>query len=211
MKKWFVGSLVSVMTLAAVATAIAQESGQVFFRGGAGILTGGDRGNEAFTDARGATRRNDSDTGFSVGAGIDHTLFKDPWFGNTVLAQIMLDYAQFSRERVTRPTGVLGLATNPSKVTVNELAVVAAPKYRIDMGQVRPWIIPVGLEFLVISPPSNDTNYLDLGLNFGAGIEYRLIKEISVGLDFRYHFSFNTTNARSVDFVTTGVYIGFNY
>ncbi len=81
----------------------------------------------------------------------------------------------------------------------------------IDLGKWRPWIIPVGLEWQVISPPSNDSTYLDIGMHFGTGIEYRIIDQISIGIDLRYHWSSKSTNAGAVSFLTTGGYIGFNF
>ena len=205
-----VTSVLSVLLTVNVASA--ELGGQVFFRGGFASLVGGDRGGEVFTDTLGATgRTNDKKGKFSLGFGIDHLLFKDPWFGNSVLAEIMLDYAQISREKVVQTTGALLGQTNISRVTVSELAVVAAAKYRIEMGQLRPWIIPFGLEFQVISPPSDDSTYLDYGLSFGAGIDYMITKEISIGLDLRYHWSAETTNAGAVSFLTGGLYLGLNF
>lgn len=201
--------IVSILSPWMVSVTSAEEmKGQIFFRGGAAILTDS-RQRQLFTDALGTGGRlNNGDKGFSVGAGIDHVLFKDPWFKNPLLGEIMLDYAQFSRKQVTQSGGLTGRL---SKVTVNELAVVAAPKYMIELGKWRPWIIPVGLEWQVISPPSDDTTYLDIGMHFGTGIEYRIIDQISIGIDLRYHWSANSTNAGAVSFLTTGGYIGFNF
>ena len=205
-----VTSVLCVLLMVNVASA--ELGGQVFFRAGFASLVGGDRGGEVFTDTNGAAgRTNDKKTGFSVGAGFDLPLFQDPWWGNTVLAEILIDYAQFSREKVVQTTGALLGQTNITRVTVNEVSMGAAPKYRIELGQWRPWIIPIGLEWQVISPPSNNTSYLDVGATFGAGIDYRIIKEISVGLDLRYHWSSKTTNAGAVSFITSGLYLGFNF
>ena len=50
-----------------------------------------------------------------------------------------------------------------------------APKLKFnDESKVRPWVIPIGQDFRVISPPSNQTQYLDIGMMFGAGIEYQV-------------------------------------
>jgi len=35
-------------------------------------------------------------------------------------------------------------------------------------------MIPIGLNFCVISPPSNQTQYLDIGVLFGTGFEYQV-------------------------------------
>jgi hypothetical protein len=43
-------------------------------------------------------------------------------------------------------------------------------------------VIPIGLDFHVISPPSNQTQYVDIGVQFGAGFEYQVWKTCKVGL-----------------------------
>jgi opacity protein-like surface antigen len=211
---------VAALLLVGQARSWAQESvpvsgklgGQLFFRGGAAFLTGGGRGGEVFTDAAGfGGLTNDETVGFSAGFGLDIPLMKDPWFGNTILGEVLLDYGQFSRKRVWQTTSLLAGTPTLSDVTVNQLAIVGAPKYRIDMGQLRPWVIPVGMAFLVNSPPTNDTTYLDLGLHFGVGVDYLLTEDISIGIDWRYNLNFNFTNSSSGDFMTTGLYVGFNF
>ncbi len=215
MKKRLCAFLVSLMTfgvvwMASAAWAAEELGGQVFFRGGASILTRTDRGSEVFTDTNGAGGRfNDSSTGFSVGAGFDLPLFKDPWFNNTVLADILLDYAQFSRKKVVQATSVLLGAPQTSEVTVNALAISAAPKYRFELGRLRPWIIPVGLGIRTISPPNDNTEHLSVGLHFAGGIEYRIIQPISIGLDVRYNQ--NLSAQQPVNWISTGMYIGFNF
>src|SRR5207302_9587199 len=94
MKNWHATSLVGAFVLAAAAPASAELGGQVFFRGGVAMLVGGNRGGEVFTDVNGATGlRNDDTTGIAMGFGLDLPLLKDPWFGNTLLAEIVVDYA----------------------------------------------------------------------------------------------------------------------
>lgn len=217
MEKRLCAFLVSLMTFGVVwmtsaAWAAEELGGQVFFRGGASILTREDRGDEVFTDTRGAAGRlNDSNTGLSIGAGFNLPLFKDPLIDsrNTVLAEILLDYAQFSRERVVQTTSAVLGAPRISEVTVNALAISAAPKYRFELGRLRPWIIPIGLGIRTISPPNNNTEHLSVGLHFAGGIEYRIIQPISIGLDVRYNQ--NLSAQQPVNWISTGMYIGFNF
>ena len=76
-----------------------------------------------------------------------------------------------------------------------QLTVSASPKIKFMEGsKLRPWIIPVGLDFRVISPPSETSNYLDIGAQFAAGADYELIPGIKVGADFRYHIAAGLTN-----------------
>lgn len=48
-----------------------------------------------------------------------------------------------------------------------------------EESQVRPWVIPTGLGFCVISQPSNQPLYLDIGLLFGARFEYQILSSNS--------------------------------
>ena len=62
------------------------------------------------------------------------------------------------------------------------LAVDIAPKLKFNEGsKIRPWVIPPGLDFQVISPPSNQTQYLNIGVQFGTGFEYEVRKTFQGG------------------------------
>jgi hypothetical protein len=74
----------------------------------------------------------------------------------------------------------------------------------------QPWIIPVGLDFHVISPPSNQTQYLDIGVQFGAGVEYRIWKELWLGMDARYHLASGATNTVN-NYGTAGAYVAIGF
>jgi hypothetical protein len=212
MKNWFAGFFASGFVLVAAAPAYADLGGQVFFRGGVAMLVGGDRGGEVFTDVNGAAGlRNDDKTGMSMGFGFSLPLLKDPWFGNTLLAEVLIDYAQFSRKQVVQTTSALLGGTNTSNVSVSQIAIVAAPKYRFELGRVRPWLVPIGMEFIVNSPPSNDTTYQTPAVHFAAGIEYRLFDPLSVGVDARYNLGFGLAHVREDNSFTAGGYLGFNF
>jgi len=75
----------------------------------------------------------------------------------------------------------------------------------------RPWVIPVGLELNVISPPSDAITVLNPGLGFGAGADYNLWKDIHIGADARYHLSLDDVDGVDTDGVTAGGYIGFGF
>ena len=56
------------------------------------------------------------------------------------------------------------------------VTVSASPKIKFMEGsKLRPWIIPAGFDIHVISPPSGSTNYLDVGVQSGAGVDYELL------------------------------------
>jgi hypothetical protein len=68
----------------------------------------------------------------------------------------------------------------------------------------------VGLAFLVNSPPSNDTTYLDVGLHFAGGLDFVLIDEISLGVDVRYTYAFDQSNTGN-SYLSVGGYAGINF
>jgi opacity protein-like surface antigen len=187
-----------------------QLGAQVFFRFGGGFIMGEARGNGDYTDARAARGlANDGKSGFAMGFGLHLPLMKDPIFENTVCGEVLIDYAQFSQKNVVPVTSALFQAPFVNDVRVNQLAVVGSPKYRIDsLGSLRPWVIPVGMAFLVNSPPSDNSSYIDVGLHFGVGVDYRITKSVSLGVDCRYNL--NLTR-EGVSWLTTAAYLGFDF
>ncbi len=200
----------------------------VFFRGGFAGLNS-TRANELFTDAYNVLGlgTNDSNTGWYMGGGLDLMLSNDLWgMMNNVAAvgEIGVEFKRFTSQRVTN-TGNLGVAfcgaggagalcvtsTTPSEVELTMLTVDIAPKLKFNQdGRLRPWLIPAGLDFHVISPPSNQTQYLDIGVQFGAGAEFRLWKEFWLGVDGRYHLAANMTNTVN-NYGTFGAYVGIGF
>ncbi|WP_447976959.1 hypothetical protein [Candidatus Nitrospira bockiana] len=184
----------------------------VFFRGGWAGLTS-NRGGEVFTDVGGASGLNDGSSGYYVGGGLDLMLSKNLWGmidKIAALGEIGVEFKRFSSERVTSPASALAL-TGPAKTQITMLTVDIAPKIKFMQGSdFQPWIIPVGLDFHVISPPSNQTTYLDIGVQFGAGAEYRVWKELKLGVDGRYHLASNQTNTVN-NYGTVGAYLGIGF
>jgi len=192
---------------------------RVFFRGGFAALNSG-RGGELFTDghnALGVGTNNDS-TGYYVGAGTDLMLTRDAWglaekVG--ILGEIGVEYKRWSSKTVANSDtpGVTGVSNGnlTNKVQVTMLTVDIAPKVKFRQGtDFQPWVIPVGLDFHVISPPSNQTNYLDIGVQFGAGAEFRLWKELWLGVDGRYHLASGATNTVN-NYGTAGAYVAIGF
>ncbi|MDQ3773889.1 MAG: hypothetical protein M3461_05750 [Pseudomonadota bacterium] len=224
----------------------------VFFRGGYTEYRDLARGFESFTDTHntlGLGGGNVADDGYYVGAAIEHSLTSDLWGlwkGTEALGEISLEYKHFKSEPATLvvPTAEcallsvnVGLAVADCVVTGDVaktmFTVSAAPKIKFMEGsKLRPWIIPGGLDFHVISPPSDGATYLDVGIQFGAGVEYEILPGIKAGLDGRYHLipdeSSNTENNivevfaanglaltgdtdKDLDFWTLGGYVGFSF
>ncbi len=200
-----------------------QETGHmVFFRGGWANLIN-DRSNEVFTDVFGASgNTNHSNSGYYVGAGLDLVLSRDAWgmmSGIWVLGEIGVEFKRWNSEKVAQavPTtcAVAGVGTCTAefnkKVQLTMLTVNVAPKLMFMEGsRFRPWIIPVGLDFHVISPPSNDTTVLDIGVQFAVGAQYRIWKAIHLGVDGRFHLATGQTDTTN-NFGTAGAYVGIAF
>lgn len=195
--------------------ASAEESGNmVFYRGGFAGLSS-NRANEVFTDVNGANgTRNDSNVGWYAGAGLDLLLSKDMWGGmdkSWVVGEIGLQFNRFASQTVRNNTSALLGGTTNSKTQLTMVTIDVAPKIKFMEGSaLRPWIIPIGLDIHVISPPSNATQYLDIGVQFGAGVEYQVWKAFKVGLDARYHLAAGMTNTTN-NYYTVGPYVGISF
>lgn len=192
----------------------AQAEGMVFFRGAWSHMLG-NRGNEVFTDVIDGlgtgTGENDSNNGWAVGAGLDTDLDLELLYGKAV-GEIYVEYSEFSRNEVLQTTSALLGGTDMSKVTVSQLSVIVAPKLQWDdvAPLLRLWVIPAGLAFLVSSPPSDDSAVLDVGLHFGAGLDYVVAGPISIGADVRYTLGFERHDTES-SYLSAGVYTGINF
>lgn len=154
--------------------------GQFFFSAGGAFFPG--------TSSSG----NSGYSGFSLGFGADLPIAKDPLFGNTLLGELALNFGQFS------------YSSYGYQYTFNELALIAAPKYRVELGKLRPWIIPVGMAFFL-------SNGVNVGIPFGVGLDYMLTQTWSVGLDWRYNLNLSPSSINFGDFMTYGAYLGFNF
>jgi len=203
---------------AALISASAFADGQVFYRYSFSSLNT-DRGGQIFTDTLGTAGRNDDKSGHGLGAGLDLSLMQCPLFANnSVAGEIFVDYNRFSKANVNNAiqyvvTGLGGGTPTvvKQKVAVSELAVIVAPKYRIGgLGKLRPWVIPVGLAFLVNNPPSNTTSYLDVGYHAGVGAEYEVVKQLSVGVDYRYTVGSGDPGLK-VKYGSLGTYLAINF
>lgn len=200
------------LTLLAIMSSSAFADGQVFYRYGLSRLSE-NRGGQTFTDTGAANGRNDDKSGHGFGAGLDLKLMNCPLFeGNSILGEIFVDYNRFSNKKVANAIDVVVASdTSKKEVAVSELAVVIAPKYRFDgLGNFRPWIIPAGMAFLVNSPPSNTTNYLDIGYHAGVGAEYMIVKALSVGIDYRYTMGVGDPQLK-VKYSSLGANLGINF
>jgi len=198
-----------------------QETGNmVFFRGGGAWATS-DRSGEVFTDVFGFQGNNSGDSGYYVGAGLDLVLTRDVWgmmSGVWALGEIGVEFKRFDSKRVTQAVpatcavaGVSSCSVRKEKVQITMLTVNVAPKIMFMEGsRFRPWIIPAGLDFHVISPPSDDTTVLDIGVQFAVGAQVRVWKAIHLGVDGRFHLATGQTDTTN-NFGTAGAYLGIAF
>jgi hypothetical protein len=209
------GASLLLSTVAGVAAAGdgATYNNQLFFRGAYSSLSSA-RDAEVFTDALGTTKLNDDKGGWSIAAGLDLSAMQiEKLGGANLMGEIFLEYSHFSDKRVQQATSLLLGGNAQSEIAITELNVTVAPKARFDglgNGRIRPFVIPIGLAFLVNSPPSNDTSYLDVGLHFGAGVDVLVVDRISVGADVRYTHGFESTNT-NMRYWSTGIYAALNF
>jgi hypothetical protein len=232
----------------------AEKKSVIFFRGGYTEYAEEGRGFESFTDTHGTLglgTSNVGEEGWYVGAGVEHSISSNllglmP--GTQLLGEIGLEYKRFGEERatvvvpsaecalLTVNVGVPGVANCvvSGDVTITMFTVSASPKIKFLEGSaVRPWIIPAGLDFHVISPPSDAATVLDIGVQFAGGVELEPLPGIKMGVDGRYHYTANETNTQNDfvlvtnaagapvpltgstdkdnDFWTVGAYLGFSF
>jgi hypothetical protein len=193
----------------------------VFFKGGYMNLNQ-DRGTQIFSDTNGATGVNGGNTGWYAGAGLDLVMSKNAWGAmdkTWVVGEIGLQFNRVNSENVNNAAGSIYQCTvgnacptlGRQKVELTMMTINVAPKIKFMEGSAfRPWVIPVGLDFHVISPPSNATQYLDLGLQFGAGFEMQVWKAFVLGVDARYHWTAKMTNTNN-DYFQIGPYLGIAF
>ncbi len=211
-------------TLSSSPGAVQETGNMVFFRGGGAWATS-DRSSEVETDVFSFNGSNDGDSGYHVGAGLDLVLTRDIWDlfpGTWVLGEIGVEFKRFDSKKVQQavPTtcdfatggaACTGSRNKKTKVQITMLTVNVAPKIMFMEGsRFRPWIIPAGLDFHVISPPSNDTTVLDVGVQFAVGAQVRVWKALHLGVDGRFHLATGQTDTTN-NFGTAGAYFGIAF
>ncbi|MFU8789117.1 MAG: hypothetical protein ACNA7G_08805 [Methylobacter sp.] len=189
-------------------------------RGSTGGLAGSGLGTDILTS------ETDKDA-FYYGGAIDFNINND-LFGllphTSFLMELGVEYSELGDRKDSGLDNVITAATGPGgvtggvptnlqqSVTVNMLRLSASPKIKFMHGsKFRPWLIPVGLDVNVISPPSDAVTVLNTGMQFGAGAEYELLRGIVIGADGRYHHTFDNVDGVSTDGFTLGGSLGFKF
>ena len=203
MKKNFgvIVGIVIIASLLSTGQCFAKLGGQVFFRGSWAQLESNREGDALVSS------NNIGNDGWGVGAGLHLPLAVDPFLKNDIMGEIMLAYYRFGKD----PSGT---TTEDSMFTA-----LIGPRYRIHLaepgtplGRIQPFV-GVGMLFGVISPPSNNVSYLDIGVQPSIGVDYTLPgfnDTLSIGMDYRYSYFAQDVN-RNDNFQTAGVYLGINF
>jgi hypothetical protein len=153
------------------------------------------------------------------GAGFDFSLDDNLWGlmdGTEVLAELGVNYTELA---TTQPNGLSPTAVgyafpaiNTESATINMATVSAAPKVKFLKGSAfRPWLIPVGFELNVISPPSDAITVLTPGMVFGVGADYKIWKNLYVGADVRYHYAPGDVDGVRINALNAGGYLGIGF
>jgi hypothetical protein len=199
------------------------KDNMVFFRGGWAHGNNHRQGisiydpNLPLTLGNNAGSTSDKDSWY-FGAGLDFSV-DDSLFGlmpNTeVLGEVMFEYKEFSNHVWGNGLAGSAFATTGlggQNVTVSQFTLAASPKIKFLKGSdFRPWIIPVGFNINVISPPSNSVTVLQPGMMFGLGADYRIWKNIYVGADARYHQALGSVDGVNTNGFTLGGYLGLGF
>lgn len=202
-----------------------EKNNMVFFRGGYGHMDSKRGGTLDPTAAGGQSggalngEIGNQDTWY-FGAGFDWSLNDDLFGmmnGTEVLAELMFDYKELGDRAPNGITPAIGGATglpavNTETATVNQLTLAASPKIKFLKGQAfRPWLIPVGFELNIVSPPSDAITVLNPGMQFGLGADYKIWNNLYVGADARYHYSPDNVDGVNTNGVTAGGYLGIGF
>lgn len=217
----------------AAPAAVRTKDHMVFFRGGFASMDHSRNGVSIYSDVAGSQLglpggRVDKDAWY-IGAGLDFSLTDNMWGladGIELMGEIMWEYKDLGDTQgnvlAQNPTalaaGSLVSGNNPlvgnatRSVSVNQFTLTASPKIKFMKGSdFRPWIIPAGFAMHVISPPSESITVLNPGIMFGAGADYRVWKDLYVGVDGRYHLTSNRADGVNTDGFTAGGYLGFGF
>ncbi|MGR9073752.1 MAG: hypothetical protein ACU833_11880 [Gammaproteobacteria bacterium] len=145
------------------------------------------------------------DTSFGIELGIEYAEIGDREESGLTRAITTLD-------SVTVGGSPVAADNYQQSVTVNQLRISASPKIKFLHGsKFRPWLIPVGLDLNIISPPSDAVTVLNTGMQFGVGADYEVFPGIVIGADGRYHHSLDDIDGVDTDGFTLGGSVGFKF
>jgi hypothetical protein len=156
--------------------------------------------------------------GWNFGAGVDFNLHDDLFGlmkGAEVLGELDLNYVDLGTfTSGLTPTLVAAGVGAGSQASQSMLRISTSPKIKFMKGsKFRPWVIPVGFTFNIISPPSQANTITELkpGMNFGTGMDYNIWKSLYIGADVRYFLATTSLDGTNVNGLTAGGQLGFGF
>ena len=191
------------------------KDSMLYFRGG---YSSNDESMVATTNsspastAPGSNQTAGGTNGWNFGAGVDFNLHDDLFGlmkGAEVLGELDLNYVDLGTF-----TSSISNAGTSSTATQSMLRISTSPKIKFMKGsKIRPWIIPVGFTFNIISPPSQENTITELkpGMNFGTGVDYNIWKSLYIGGDVRYYLATSSLDGTNVNGLTAGGQLGFGF
>ncbi len=210
--------------------------GQFYARGGYARLDS-DRSDDLLTGGIPVFNETgiDDKDGWNIATGIGVMITpKDPFFGQELLGEVGLEFSRYgdgdrARNLPSTVETALGLprrsttrdSSDTSEIAITQFNVHMGPKLRFSFGEptaaldwkrLHPYI-GAAMMYGVISPPSDDVTYLDIGALVWAGFDYEIPALgglFSIGADYRYHFYSNQTG-EDIDYASMGVFIGVNW
>ena len=197
------------------------KDNMLYFRGG---YSGNDQSMAATTntvniDGQPVTYAQEGGTGgWNFGAGMDMSLSDDMFGafsgtalnGTELLGELDLNYVDLGTFNSQFGTN----GATASTATQSMLRISTSPKIKFMKGsKFRPWVIPVGFTFNIISPPSQAGTITELkpGMNFGTGMDYNIWKSLYVGADVRYYLATSSLDGTNDNGLTAGGQLGFGF
>jgi opacity protein-like surface antigen len=197
------------------------KDSMLYFRGGYTMNDEPMVATTSYNSTAGPTGSGAGSNGWNFGAGVDFNLHDDLFGlmkGAEVLGELDLNYVDLG----TFNSSVLGSAQTPallnfgkaSTASQSMLRISTSPKIKFMKGsKFRPWVIPVGFTFNIISPPSQSNTITELkpGMNFGTGLDYNIWKSLYIGADVRYFLATTSLDGTNVNGLTAGGQLGFGF
>lgn len=196
------------------------KDSMLYFRGGYTMNDEPMVATTGYNQQLGATGSGAGSNGWNFGAGVDFNLHDDLFGlmkGAEVLGELDLNYVDLG----TFNSSVLGCGATPvvtdgkcSTASQSMLRISTSPKIKFMKGsKIRPWVIPVGFTFNIISPPSGSDTITELkpGMNFGTGVDYNVWKSLYIGADVRYFLATTSLDGTNVNGLTAGGQLGFGF
>lgn len=231
-------AVVSALYIIVASEAKAQKLGQVYMRGHYARQSTS-REDDFFTGgipALGTNGISDKD-GYGIATGVNIMVApKDPFFGQEIWGEVGLEYSRFGdSDRATNGTRAIEIlhglgpgsvakeSSDQAEIAVSIFNVHIGPKLRFNFGDPEPdklwdWkrlhpFMTMAMMFGVISPPSDDVTYIDIGALIVGGFDYVLPPLgglFSVGMDYRHHFFGNATGD-DIDYGSAGFFFTVNF